>query len=66
MKKQCLDGVVSETLIVRSIEEEKEYLLNKQAKYTGLVIYKFAQKTKDNRIITALPKEVLRYTLSMI
>jgi len=66
MKKQCLDGVVSETLIVRSIEEEKEYLLNKQAKYTGLVIYKFAQKTKDNRIITALPKEVLIYTLSMI
>ena len=66
MKKQCLDGVVYETLIVRSIEEEKEYLLNKQAKYTGLVIYKLAQKTKDNRIITALPKEVLRYTLSMI
>jgi hypothetical protein len=66
MKKQYLDGVVSETLIVRSIEEEKEYLLNKEAKYTGLAIHKYSQKTKDNRIITKMPTEVLRYTLSMI
>ena len=66
MKKQYLDGVLSETLIVRSIEEEKEYLLNKEAKYTGLAIHKYAKKTTDNFIITRMPTEVLRYTLSML
>jgi hypothetical protein len=66
MKKQYLDGKLSETLIVRSIEEEKEYLLNKEAKYTGLVIHKYAKKTTDNFIITRMPTEVLRYMLSMI
>jgi hypothetical protein len=66
MKKQCLDGVVSETLIVRSIEEEKEYLLNQKAKYIGLAIHKYAKKTTDNFIITRMPTELLRYTLSMI
>ena len=66
MKKQNLDGVLSETLIVRTIEEEAEYLLNQKAKYIGLAIHKFSQKTLDNFIITRMPTEVLRYTLSML
>ena len=66
MKKQYLDGVLSETLIVRTIEEEAEYLLNQEAKYIGLAIHKFSEKTLDNFIITRMPTEVLRYTLSML
>jgi hypothetical protein len=52
--------------LMRTPEEKKEYLLNREAKYTGLTIYNFAKKNKENKIITALPKELLRYTLSMI
>ena len=66
MKKQNLDGVLSETLIVRTIEEEAEYLLNQKAKYIGLAIHKFSQKTLDNFIITRMPTELLRYTLSIL
>jgi hypothetical protein len=66
MKKQNLDGVLSETLIVRTIEEETEYLLNQKAKYIGLAIHKFSEKTLDNFIITRMPTEVLRYILSML
>jgi hypothetical protein len=67
MKKEYLDGkLVSETLIVRSIEDEKEYLLNQEAKYIGLAIHKFSQKTIDNFIITRMPTEVLRRILLML
>jgi hypothetical protein len=66
MKKQYLDNLVSETLIVRSIEEEAEYVLNQKAKYMSLAIHKFSEKTVNNFIITRMPMEVLRYTLSMV
>jgi hypothetical protein len=66
IKKQYLDGVLSETPIMRTSKQQKEYLLNKEAKYIGLAIHKFSEKTLDNFIITRMPTEVLRYTLSMI
>jgi hypothetical protein len=67
MKKQILDGnLVSETPIMRTYEEQAEYLLNQEAKYIGLAIHKFSEKTLDNFIITKMPTEVLRYTLSML
>jgi len=66
MKKQYLDGVVSETLIVRTIEEEAEYLLNQKAKYIGLLIHRHEKTNKDNIVLTGIPKELLRYTLSML
>jgi hypothetical protein len=67
MKKQNLDGnLVSETPIMRTYEEQAEYLLNQEAKYIGLAIHKFSEKTLDNFIITRMPTEVLRYTLSML
>jgi hypothetical protein len=67
MKKQNLDGnLVSETPIMRTYEEQAEYLLNQEAKYVSLAIHKFSEKTLDNFIITRMPTEVLRYTLSML
>jgi len=66
MKKQYLDGNLSETLIMRTYEEQAEYLLTHEAKYIGLAIHKFSEKTLDNFIITRMPTEVLRYTLSML
>jgi len=67
MKKQILDGnLVSETPIMRTYEEQAEFLLNQEAKYIGLAIHKFSEKTLDNFIITKMPTEVLRYTLSML
>jgi hypothetical protein len=66
MKKQNLDGILSETLIMRTSQEQAEFLLNQEAKYIGLAIHKFSEKTLDNFIITRMPTEVLRYTLSML
>ena len=66
MKKQYLDGNLSETLIMRNSQEQTEYLLNQKAKYIGLAIHKFSQKTIDNFIITRMPTELLRYTLSIL
>ena len=51
---------------MRTPKEQEEYLLNQKAKYIGLAIHKFSEKTLDNFIITRMPTELLRYTLSIL
>jgi hypothetical protein len=66
IKKQYLDGILSETPIMRTPQEQREYVLNQEAKYIGLLIHKHYKKNNDNIVLTGIPREVLRYALSMI
>ena len=66
IKKQYIGCNFYGLPLMRTPEEQREYLLNRDAKYIGLLIHRHEKKNKDNIVLTGIPTEVLRRILLML